>query len=131
MTEVHYADVARQYKLARQQGDQLMAHVRAAAKYLKDHHGYSLESFARVAGLHKNTLMKLRLKSWRPNQQTLRKLDQIIVREKAKRQGKVFEDEKPKRGRPREDDGDGHARQLSSACATVPAKRITRATRAN
>jgi transcriptional regulator with XRE-family HTH domain len=75
-----------------------MSEVRAAARYLAKHHGYSLTSLARATGLHRNSLLRLPDKSWTPKSETLRRLEKLIVRAEAKRRGEMFQGETLKRG---------------------------------
>ena len=79
----------------------LTSEVRAAARYLTRHHGYSLTTFASVTGLHKNSLLRLRDKSWTPKPETLRRPEKLVIRAEAKRRGETFHGETIKRGRQR------------------------------
>jgi hypothetical protein len=95
-----YAEFAVKYAELNALAAALTAEVRAAAKYLSRHHGYSLTILAGVTGLHKNSLLRLWDKSWMPKPETLRRLEKLVIRAEAKRHGETFHGEQIKRGRP-------------------------------
>jgi hypothetical protein len=95
-----YAEFAAKLADANAAATALMSNVRAAARYLNRHHGYSLTVFASVTGLHKNSLIRLPDSAWMPKPETLRRLEKLVVRAEAKRRGETFRGESIKRGRP-------------------------------
>jgi len=102
-TMTQFAEVARDLRLAQSRADALLREIRVAAQYLKDEHGYSLESFSheKLTGLHRNTVMKLNSdKDWAPTPDTLEKLAELIVEADTLRAGGKGRITVKRRGRP-------------------------------
>lgn len=123
MSTTQYADVARDLRRARDRAATLLAEIRAAAKYLKTEHGYSLGCLAdkKITNLHRNTVMKLNSDpNWIPNAETLGHLAELIVEAELKRAGKPGRVTPAPRGRP--------AANLAAADSRQAAIKTTRAT---
>lgn len=86
--------------------DQLLTDIRSAASYLRTEHQYSLPTLAQLAGLHKNSIMKIDDPDWKPNGDTITKLEVLIDRAAAKKAGETFANEQRRRGRPLRRDRD-------------------------
>lgn len=97
MSDGNEVGVARRLHVARQG---LMRNIKEAAEYLRAQHGYSLETFAELTKLHRNSMLKLREEEWQPATDTLEKLEIILLEAADRRAGRPGRVEPPTRGRP-------------------------------
>jgi hypothetical protein len=95
-----YADFATKLAAADAAAAALMVNVRAAKRYPNRHHRlYSSRACQRRRSAQE--LHPLGFESaWMPKPETMRRLEKLIVRVEAKRQGETFHGETAKRGYP-------------------------------
>ena len=99
MSTTQYSAIAKKLEQVKLATTSLMQRVREAAAYLTEKHGYSLECFATVTQLHRNTVMKLSNRSWEPTPDTLERLEELVIEASMLKQGRPGRVTPARRGR--------------------------------